>query len=245
VALDREWIIGYLQEAVDLVEQIEDPQGTYVGKREATAEFKRRMPQVVRVLVKADEYAAKAFTGSAPSDYWPGTREALEQGIYTLKSQEKIAQALGPPPGPRMRADGLHTHVWDPAKSLWASNHRAQAVQMAAVSVNAMLQDKLGRRDISETDLVRQAFSKDEPKEGAPRLRLMADDGSKTYRSIHEGAASFGAGCFMALRNPLAHDPQDELGEQEALEQLAAFSILARWIEQARVDDAIPVEDIE
>jgi hypothetical protein len=33
----------YLQEAVDLVEQIEDPQGTYVGKRDATAEFKRRM----------------------------------------------------------------------------------------------------------------------------------------------------------------------------------------------------------
>jgi hypothetical protein len=48
----------------------------------------------------------------------------------------------------------------------------------------------------------------------------------------------FGSGCFMALRNPAAHqhdDDKDELSEQEGLEQLAAFSILARWIDAATI----------
>ncbi|MGD0372939.1 MAG: TIGR02391 family protein [Candidatus Dormibacteria bacterium] len=38
-----------------------------------------------------------------------------------------------------------------------------------------------------------------------------------------------------ALRNPPSHDPQGDLGEQEALEQLAAFSLLARWVSRANV----------
>jgi hypothetical protein len=47
----------------------------------------------------------------------------------------------------------------------------------------------------------------------------------------------------MALRNPSAHATfDDELPEQEALEQLAAFSVLARWVEAAEIvtapDDA-------
>jgi hypothetical protein len=39
----------------------------------------------------------------------------------------------------------------------------------------------------------------------------------------------------MALRNVIAHEPEDELAPQEALEQLATFSIVARWIEAANV----------
>ena len=38
------------------------------------------------------------------------------------------------------------------------------------------------------------------------------------------------------LRNPGSHDPQDELSQDEALEQLAAFSILARWIDQGELE---------
>jgi hypothetical protein len=49
---------------------------------------------------------------------------------------------------------------------------------------------------------------------------------------------AFGAGCFQAIRNPVGHLPNEEheLTEQEALERLAAFSLLARWIQEATLE---------
>jgi hypothetical protein len=64
----------------------------------------------------------------------------------------------------------------------------------------------------------------------------MADDGSDTFKSLHEGVMAFAAGCNKAIRNPSAHRPLPELNEDEALEQLAAFSVLARWVEAAELD---------
>jgi hypothetical protein len=37
----------------------------------------------------------------------------------------------------------------------------------------------------------------------------MADDGSDTYKSLHDGAAAFGRGCFMAIRNARAEVPTE------------------------------------
>jgi hypothetical protein len=45
----------------------------------------------------------------------------------------------------------------------------------------------------------------------------------------------FGAGCFEAIRNLAAHVDGLHLSEQVALEQLAAFSLLARWIDECEV----------
>jgi hypothetical protein len=97
-----------------------------------------------------------------------------------------------------------------------------------------MLQERLGRRDVSNKALVEQAFSLKPPERDQPRLRVRDDDGSEGYMSAQVGALQFGTGCFMALRNPAAHE-NEELAEQEALEQLAAFSILARWIERTKL----------
>lgn len=68
----------------------------------------------------------------------------------------------------------------------------------------------------------------------------MEDDDSDTFRSLQQGAMEFGSGCFMAIRNVLSHEHVEaaELPEQIALEHLAAFSILARWIESAERIDA-------
>ena len=51
---------------------------------------------------------------------------------------------------------------------------------------------------------------------------------------------NFGTGCFAAIRNPLGHLPNTEvdLDEQTALEQLAALSLLAKWIDEADVEHA-------
>jgi hypothetical protein len=47
-----------------------------------------------------------------------------------------------------------------------------------------------------------------------------------------------GAGCFEGIRNPAAHEDGLSLPEQMALEQLAAFSVLARWIDECTVEAA-------
>ena len=108
----------------------------------------------------------------------------------------------------------------------------------AAIRINAETQAKLGRMDVSETALFNEAFSLDAPKLGAPRLRLTKDDGGRTYQNLHRGARSFADGLYTAIRNPGMHQPQESDGgeEQLALEQLAAFSLLARWIDQADFD---------
>lgn len=110
----------------------------------------------------------------------------------------------------------------------------------AAIRINAETQAKLGRMDISETDLFNQAFSMSDPKADSPRLRLAADDGSKTHESLHRGARAFAEGLYAAIRNPGMHTPEQRGGGQEqlALEHLAAFSLLARWVDQASVETA-------
>lgn len=101
--------------------------------------------------------------------------------------------------------------------------------------MNAEAQTKAGRRDISETDLFKQVFSSDPPRPGAPRLRPRGDDGGKSAVSIRRGVSAFAEGCYAAIRNPLSHEDGVDLPEQEALEQLAALSVLARWVDESTV----------
>uniref|UniRef100_A0AAU2K4M9 TIGR02391 family protein n=1 Tax=Streptomyces sp. NBC_00049 TaxID=2903617 RepID=A0AAU2K4M9_9ACTN len=97
----------------------------------------------------------------------------------------------------------MHPWTWEGARPLWQSGHFREAVTAAAArKINAEAQNKLGRKDISENNLFKQTFSQDLPKAGQPRLRLMDDDGSDTYRSVHRGAMAFAEGCYAAIRNP-------------------------------------------
>jgi hypothetical protein len=121
-----------------------------------------------------------------------------------------------------MDAGFLHPWVWEAANSLWTDGHYPEAVHAAARRVNFETQNKVGRTDISEEDLFKQAFSTDAPKHGAPRLRLRDDETSKTYQSLQRGVIQFAAGCYAAIRNPLSQDNEIELNEHRALEQLAA-----------------------
>jgi hypothetical protein len=103
-----------------------------------------------------------------------------------------------------------------------------------------VLQAKVSRRDVSEVNLVQEAFSGNDPSPGRPRLRFPEIEDERTRESMTQGALSFGVGCFQAIRNPVGHLPNEEheLSEQEALERLAALSLLARWIEQADIEVA-------
>jgi hypothetical protein len=181
--------------------------------------------------VQPDWRNAKKYTNA---DHWDEHREACTRALALLERSEEINENLGED-APHLDASHLHPWVWEGARSLWQSGHFGEAVRAASRKVNAEVQNKLGRRDIGETELLQLAFSPNPPKPGEVRLRLSADDGSKTFKSRHAGAGAFGHGCYGALRNPGSHEVQGEMAEDEALEQLAAFSILARWIDTADV----------
>jgi hypothetical protein len=161
-------------------------------------------------------------------------RQQASRGRAALERGAELAQRLGDT-APEMDAGQLHPWAWENGASYWRTGHYHQAVMQAAIRVNAETQAKLGRMDVSETALFNEAFSLDEPKVGKSRLRLAEDDGGDTYKNLHRGARSFAEGLYAAIRNPGVHQPERVTDEHLALEQLAAFSLLARWVDQSGV----------
>jgi len=156
-------------------------------------------------------------------------------GIHQLGEEARRRMR---PDSPDLAADQLHPWVWEAAAPLWYAGSTQAAVLAAAQSVNARLQQKVSRHDSSDAALCRESFSRNAPVPGQPRLRFPGDHESDTWRSRQNGGIQFGAGCFEGLRNPAAHEHELDLSEQVALEQLAAFSVLARWIEVSTVEEA-------
>ncbi|MEC4571058.1 TIGR02391 family protein [Streptomyces virginiae] len=149
---------------------------------------------------------------------WCQHREAVQRADTVLERDAEVRARLGDD-APDLNAAVMHPWVWEGARPLWQSGHFREAVTAAGRKVNAETQNKLGRKDVSETRLFQQSFSQEHPKPGQPRLRLMEDDGSDTFRSVHRGASAFAEGFFAAIRNPNSHeDGLPELPEHEALE---------------------------
>lgn len=164
---------------------------------------------------------------------WQQHRHAAIRAVAVMDFDPETRSRLGDAP-PSLDPSSLHPWVWDAARQLWSNGHLAEAVGAAARRVNGETQRKTGRRDVSEQELFQQTFSLSAPAMNKPRLRLWADDGSQTYKNVHRGAWTLAEGLFAAVRNPAAHEDGHEITVQEALEQLAAFSLLARWVDRAR-----------
>jgi hypothetical protein len=176
-----------------------------------------------------------------PNFEFAAERDACTRLHARIASQDEITQFFsGHDESPQLSAGRMHDLVWQAASAQWSTGHRHEAVLAAAKAANSRLQEKLGRRDLSETKLVQEALSEKPPEPGKPRLRFMDVDDEQTRESLRQGVMAFGAGCFQAIRNPVGHLPNDqhELDEQAALERLAALSLLLRWIDQATVERA-------
>ncbi|MCC5954214.1 MAG: TIGR02391 family protein [Acidimicrobiia bacterium] len=169
---------------------------------------------------------------------WRAQREAALLCLAAIEAEAEIERHLADN-GPSMTAAELHPWVWEAAKPAWSAKNFDDAVDAAARNLNSQLRAKVGRRDIGEGDLVAQVFSDKRGDEDQPRLRLAFPQelGTRTTASIYAGISAFGKGLFQAVRNPLAHEAPGAtgLGEQDALECLAALSLLARWIDRATV----------
>ncbi len=237
--MNNEWVLLQLRQFIASAQYV--PSGDGYGRHAASDEQIVSQAQVVEQIFDRvlpgwrEEETIKQRRQYF--DLWAAYREVAHRSLAQLQRENELAENLGDK-APNLNAAKMHPWVWDGARSLWASNHFREAVSAAAVKVNAETQNKVKRFDISETKLFQESFSLKEPEVGKPRLRLMHNDGSETFKSLHEGVMAFATGCYRAIRNPAAHVHLGDLSEDEAVEQLAAFSILARWVDSASLEEA-------
>jgi hypothetical protein len=253
--MDHAWAAQQLREFQDLIDSLQairdatgeeyDDLVSSHGSYDDVVDQLISLDPVMRDLMEAAQpelggYAEPSDAGwsSDESDYWRNiVRQRVLRGIGIHELGEEARRRMRPD-SPDLVADQLHPWVWEAAAPMWRAGSTQAAVLAAAQSVNARLQQKLGRHDSSDAALCRESFSRNDPVPGQPRLRFPGDRASDTWRSRQNGGVQFGAGCFEGLRNPAAHEHELQLLEQVALEQLAALSVLARWIEECTVERA-------
>jgi uncharacterized protein (TIGR02391 family) len=239
--MNTEWALKELDKFIDqTVMRYPDPVPGIVdmtGRKITSArdEDITKQAHVVEQILDRVLPSWRDLDANVKANRWMRHRTAALRAKEALIREAEVKENLGEN-APELSAAELHPWVWSGAKSLWQSGHYREAVEGAIKKLNAETQNKVGRRDVSETDLFKQAFSFDEPKAGKARLRRMKDDGSDTYKSVQRGAMNLAEGVFAGIRNPLSHEADQELSEQEALEYLAALSVLARWADAATVE---------
>lgn len=245
-AIDVDWAIRNLSEFIHATDQVAYDNS---GGRVAILGTHQRMPDSTagKLAYVAERILDRVLPEWRSSDDrlpearqkypWHHLRDWAARGIAALEREAELQEKLGDK-APHLSAGDFHPWIWDGASSLWRSGHFREAVEGAIRKLNAETQNKLGRRDVSETDLFNQAFSEQAPSLKNPRLHRMPDDGSKTFKSVQRGARVFAEGVFAGIRNPLAHEADQEMSEQQALEYLAALSVLARWVDGSTLETA-------
>jgi hypothetical protein len=224
----RQKLTGYLNSVRRYESFLHGPDGAF--NQEAYEQVMFLEPAAKAIMERVNpRFSDYEFVQSASS-------KALTQAIHTiaLLDQAEEIEANLTPAGPQLSADQLHQWVWDAARNLWETKHYREAVQAAATSINAHLQDLAHRRDVSDYKLTTELFSENSPEPGKPRLRWPGDPTDEAYKSMQTGLRSYGASLFQCIRNHATHD-LNELSEQEALERLAAMSLFCRWVETCRL----------
>jgi uncharacterized protein (TIGR02391 family) len=193
--------------------------------------------QTARVIQRALDLA------QPPSLLIPERREQVDiqfgidlarRALGVLRTDEGTRAILGSA-APTMSADSLHPVVWGAASKRWESGHYIDAVQRAATAFSGLVKDRTGRYELGDSDLMTQAFSLTPAQEGKPRLRWPGKDDDLTVKAMRQGILNLAQGTIAAIRNPASHTT-DNLPRQEALEQLAILSLLARWVERCELE---------
>lgn len=236
------WAIGqldkFIQQTVMTNNSRSGPGYVSISNKSSTAAPDAEVAQQAQVVEKVFDRVIPGWRSEIElrsSNRWTRHREAAIRAKAELERQEEVRENLGDD-APELSAANLHPWIWSGASSLWNSGHYREAVEGAIRKLNAETQNKLGRRDVSEADLFNQAFSEQSAAAKSPRLHRMPDDGSKTFKSVQRGARMFAEGVFAGIRNPLAHEVDQEMPEQRALEYLAALSVLARWVDDSTLE---------
>lgn len=164
---------------------------------------------------------------------------ACDQMIGRLDALIVKAEAEAPP---TIGTEAMHPLIWVAAGPLWRNGHYRQAVAVAAETLVAQVRARTGRSDVSETAVWQEAFSEKPPTPGKPRLRWPGEAANRDVRTMTDGLRQYAPGVQMTIRNPATHGTT-ELPEQDALERLAALSLLARWVSNCELVESQSATD--
>lgn len=163
---------------------------------------------------------------------------ACDQMLGRLEAMRLKAEAEAPP---TIGAEAMHPLIWGAARRLWGDQHYRAAVASASDTLVGSVKNLTRRNDVAETALWQETFSAQDPTPGGPRLRWPGDPRDRDVKTMNDGLRQLAPGVHMTIRNPATHST-DELGEQEALERLAVLSLLARWVDDCRLDEVEALE---
>ena len=236
--INVEWAVIELDKFIDMTVMSNASTAnvlTTLKKTAAPSDEVARQAQVMEQIIDRVIPGWRSTYSDTRRNRWAGHREAAIRAKEELLRREEVQKNLGDD-APEISASSLHPWVWGGAASLWQSGHYRSAVEDAAKKVNAETQNKVGRRDLSETKLFQESFSDKSAEKGKARLRRMANDGSETYRTVQRGAMALAEGIYAGIRNPFGHGDPEDIDEQVALEYLAALSVLARWVDDSTLE---------
>ncbi len=231
-SMEIEWALEQLEQWKWLRVRIplppEDVKANRKTRTRGTVVERRNIDNVVKAIAEATYDVVPRYVNE----------DDVQTLIWDLTDGKEVRARLGlTVEAPTFRASSMHPWVWDAARPHWTSGNHDAAVWAAAVNVNSRLQHKVERYDIGEGKLLNEVFSIQPPEMNRPRLRLVDEINPDLFKDVHLGAAALGRGLYSAVRNPLNHVDAEvhQIGEGEALEALAGFSLLSRWIDRAEV----------
>lgn len=158
-----------------------------------------------------------------------------------LESMIIDAEFEGEDAAPTFSPACLHKVVWGSAAEQWTAHHYRIAVREAAEGLTLFWRKNLGRMDVDGRKFWQQTLSPGEPKKGQPKLVWPGDAADMSVKSIQNGLCPLATslkelaeGLASTVRNATTHTTS-ELSEQEAMERLAAYSYLARLLDECEV----------
>ena len=179
-------------------------------------------------------YSLPLWTDSTPDSAFERAREGGVRAAIAILEGAIHEIELSTPTGPEISCDALHPWIVGAVAGLWDNGHYREAVDAATHAIEVRIKTTIGSHQTG-TPLVTDAFNPAPPRAGEKRLRFpQYKEGTPAWTNAHEGAMAFARGCMMRIRNLIEHE-EGSWEHQEALEALAALSLLARWVESATV----------
>jgi uncharacterized protein (TIGR02391 family) len=152
----------------------------------------------------------------------------VREGRLVVGQPVRGANAAGSDIARDARIAALHDRIRLVTQRLFEAGELAAAVFEAFKAVNSRVKEITGS-NLDGRDLMAQAFRPDKP-----LLLLASACGNRTSESVQTGYQFLFMGAMAAIRNPHAHEPAEDLTENEALERLAFASFLMRQLDDAR-----------
>lgn len=151
-----------------------------------------------------------------------------------LRTMLVEAEASAESEVPAFAPSQMHPTIWAAAANHWTTHQYRVAVREAAEALTVDWKARLGRNDVDDTVFWQQSLAVGEPAEGAPKVLWPGDAADKTVKSMRGGLNQLATGLNLTVRNVATHT-RTELTEQQAMERLAAYSFLARLLDQCEI----------